>query len=129
MRRIVIPLLALCALALAATALANPPSPDALRLGPPEGMEAGQPLVDFPHGRHAQGVADCITCHHPRDDKSDIRSCRAPGCHDQPGKKGETAFYAAFHARKTDRSCLGCHKAEKKVGKAVPVSCSQCHKK
>lgn len=129
MRRIVIPLLALCSLALAATALAGPVSPDNLRLGPPEGIEASKSLVDFPHGRHAQTATDCATCHHTWDGQSDIRSCGAPGCHDQPGKKGQTAFYTAFHARKTERSCLGCHKAEKKAGKAVPVSCAQCHKK
>lgn len=127
MRRILITLLALCALGTAATALAGSP-PDALRLEPPKGMEAAKSPVDFPHGRHTGAVADCTACHHTWDGKAEIKACGSAGCHDQPGKKGENAYYTAFHAKNTNRSCLGCHKTAKKDGKPAPVSCKQCHK-
>ncbi|EGB13374.1 Cytochrome c, class III, conserved region [Pseudodesulfovibrio mercurii] len=127
MRRILITLTALCSLGLAASAWAGPTAPDTLRLEPPKTMEAVKSPVDFPHGAHLNRAADCTTCHHTWDGKSDIRACGSSGCHDQPGKKGETAFYTAFHGKDTDRSCLGCHKTAKKDGKPAPASCKQCH--
>jgi hypothetical protein len=122
--------LSLCALLLGASlASAAQQAPGDLRLGPPDGIKASKALVAFSHARHGAADVQCVSCHHTWDGKSDIRSCAAPGCHDQPGKKGETAFYSAFHAKNTERSCVGCHKPLKKAGKAVPVSCGQCHEK
>jgi hypothetical protein len=130
MSRLFTVILFLCALLLGATkASAATQAPGDLRLGPPEGIKASKALVQFSHARHGAADVQCATCHHTWDGKSDVQSCAAPGCHDQPGKKGETAFYAAFHAKGTDRSCVGCHKPLKKAGKAVPMSCGQCHEK
>ncbi|WP_338666558.1 cytochrome c3 family protein [Pseudodesulfovibrio methanolicus] len=122
--------LSLCALLLGAgLASAAAQAPGDLKLGPPAGIKASKAMVEFSHAGHGAADVQCVTCHHTWDGKSDIQGCAATGCHDQPGKKGETAFYTAFHAKKTDRSCLGCHKTLKKAGKAVPVSCGQCHEK
>jgi hypothetical protein len=130
MSRITTVTLSLCALLLGASlAWAAPQAPGDLKLGPPEGVKASKAMVEFSHARHGAADVQCVTCHHAWDGKSGLQGCAAPGCHDQPGKKGATAFYTAFHAKKTDRSCLGCHKTLKKAGKAVPVSCGQCHEK
>ncbi|WP_272700717.1 cytochrome c3 family protein [Desulfovibrio sp. Fe33] len=128
MRRIVITLMALFTFGLAVSAWAAPSAPGDIKLGPPTGMEATKSLVDFPHGRHVKADMECATCHHTWDGKSEIKGCSASGCHDQPGKKEATAFYSAFHAKNTDKSCLGCHKiVKKRDGKPVPISCKQCH--
>jgi len=104
-------------------------APGDMKLAPPEGWKATKTLVDFSHDLHATAKVDCVTCHHTWDQKSDIKSCAASGCHDQPGKKGKNTFYTAFHAKKSETSCLGCHKIVKKEGKVVPVSCKSCHPK
>lgn len=131
MHRFIISTMTLCVLILAAAlAWAAVEAPADLKLGPPEGMKASKTLVEFSHAKHGAANVECATCHHTWDGKSKVQSCAAPGCHDQPGKKGETAFYSAFHAKKAENSCLGCHKIAKKAGKAnVPVSCKSCHPK
>jgi len=121
----------LCVLLLtAALAWAAVKAPADLKLGPPEGMKVTKTLVDFSHAKHGAAKVECTTCHHTWDGKSDVKSCASAGCHDQPGKKGENAYYTAFHFKKTDKSCLGCHKVMKKKGnKVVPVACKACHPK
>lgn len=122
--------LSLCAFLLGASlAVAAPEAPGDMRLGPPESIKTTKAMVDFSHARHAAAQVDCVTCHHTWDGASAVQSCAAPGCHDQPGKKGEHAFYTAFHSKDSDNSCLSCHKAQKKAGKAVPVGCAECHAK
>lgn len=131
MHRYVLSTMTLCSLLLAAslpTAAEN--KPVNLILSPPEGVKASKAFVAFPHAQHEAAKLDCVTCHHTWDQKSEVRQCSTSGCHDQPGKKGATSFYAAFHSKKSDASCLGCHKKMKKAGnKAVPVSCKSCHPK
>lgn len=131
MHRFIMTVLTLCVLTLGtALAWAAVDAPGDLKLQPPEGMKARKSFVDFSHASHGAAKIDCITCHHTWDGKSDVQSCAASGCHDQPGKKETNAFYAAFHDKKSETSCLGCHKAEKKQGnKNVPVSCKSCHPK
>lgn len=124
----------LSAIILSVTILAAAPAmatdtPVDLTLRPPEGMKANKTFVAFPHARHEAAELDCITCHHTWDGTSEIQKCATSGCHDQPGKKGANSFYAAFHNKRTENSCLGCHKVEKKAGRDVPISCKSCHPK
>lgn len=130
MHRFALITLTLCSLilgiAMVATATETPAD---LKLGPPEGMKATKPLVDFSHATHGAAKIECATCHHTWDGTSDVKSCATAGCHDQPGKKGKTAFYTAFHSKKSETSCLGCHKIVKKNGKVVPIGCKSCHPK
>ena len=105
-------------------------APADLKLGPPEGMKATKTLVDFSHSKHDAANIDCVSCHHTWDSKSDIQSCSAAGCHNQKGKKEVNSFYFAFHNKKSETSCVGCHKVAKKNGnKNVPVGCKSCHPK
>ena len=131
MHRFIMTTMTLCVLILAsALAWAAVEAPADLKLGPPEGMKASKTLVDFSHDKHGEAKVECATCHHTWNGTSEVKSCSYAGCHDQPGKKGETAFYVAFHAKKSEASCLGCHKILKKSGnKIVPVSCKACHPK
>ena len=131
MQRLALITVMLCMLILvAALAGAATDAPADLKLGPPEGMKATKTLVDFSHTKHDAAKIDCTACHHTWDGKSDVKSCATAGCHDQTGKKGKNAFYTAFHSKKSENSCLGCHKiVKKKDGKPVPVSCKACHPK
>lgn len=104
-------------------------APIDLILSPPEGMKATKALVNFPHSKHDAAKIECVTCHHTWDGQAEVKKCGTAGCHDQPGKKGENSFYAAYHAKKSDASCLGCHKTLKMEGKEVPTSCKSCHPK
>jgi hypothetical protein len=130
MHRFITTLLTFSFLILATTlAQASNTAPMDMKIGPPKSMKATKTLVDFSHDRHGTAKIECITCHHTWDGKNDIKSCSVSGCHDQPGKKGNTAFYRAFHSKKSDSSCLGCHKIVKKGGTPVPVACKSCHPK
>lgn len=131
MQRFILSILALCVLVLTVSvASAAPKAPADLKLGPPEGIKATKTMVHFSHAKHEAAKIECTSCHHTWDGKNaEIKSCAATGCHDQPGKKGQNAYYTAFHTKKSDQSCLGCHKIMKKNGKVVPVSCKQCHPK
>ncbi|MCJ2163267.1 MULTISPECIES: cytochrome c3 family protein [unclassified Pseudodesulfovibrio] len=122
--------LTICTLLLGASlAAAAPKAPGELKLGPPDGIAATKTHVTFSHAKHDAAKVECVTCHHTWDGTSDIKQCSTSGCHDQPGKKDARAFYTAFHSKKTENSCLGCHKIVKKNGKPVPVSCGSCHPK
>ncbi|QJB57529.1 cytochrome c3 family protein [Pseudodesulfovibrio sp. zrk46] len=130
MHRFLISTMAISVLILsAALAWATVEAPKELTLQPPASIKATKTFVAFPHAKHEAAKLDCKTCHHTWDSKADIMKCSSSGCHDQPGKKGENAYYTAFHFKKSDGSCLGCHKAMKKQGKNVPVACKQCHPK
>ncbi len=99
-------------------------APADMVLKAPEGMKAKKSPVAFPHGKHEEMLKDCKVCHHTFDGTGEVKGCAAAGCHDQPGKKDKMAFYKAFHG-KDKKTCVGCHKAEKKG----PKSCKQCHPK
>lgn len=131
MHRFVLSTMALAVTILASTLVwAATTAPGDLKIGPPEGWKATKTLVDFSHATHDSAKIDCVTCHHAWDGKSDIQSCATTGCHDQTGKKGNNTFYAAFHNKNADSSCLGCHKKTNKKDKtALPVSCKTCHPK
>ena len=118
----------LAAVLAASLAWAAPRAPGDMRLTAPAGWQATKPCVDFSHASHSGAGVECATCHHTWDGKGTIQSCSTPECHDQQGKKGAQTFYAAFHDKNAESSCLGCHKtANAKDGSSLPVSCKDCH--
>jgi hypothetical protein len=107
----------------------QPQPPVAGQVAAPEGAELRMARVEFDHVPHNE--LDCTQCHHTWDGMSEIKGCSDSGCHsDMVAKKGEGSFYAAFHERTSQISCLGCHndrsQADKKHG---PVKCMECHVK
>lgn len=119
-----------CVFALPAV-IAGAKEPDSVTMKAPEGVEMTKPAVVFPHKKHVDTGIDCMVCHHKAESKDAIGSCSAAGCHtdaSKEAKKDPKGFYAAFHGKGADASCLACHKKEKKAGKAAPVGCKDCHK-
>jgi hypothetical protein len=120
-----------CVFCLPVVIAANAPA-DTITIEVPEGAKATKTPVTFPHKQHVDTGLDCLVCHHKAKTPDEAKSCAAEGCHadaSKAAKREPTGFYAAFHSKKSKASCLGCHKAEKKAGKNVPVSCKQCHPK
>ena len=83
-------------------------------------------VVEFPHKIHSDQFK-CEVCHHKWDKKGEPKACLT--CHKK--KKGAAPrYFKAFHDRKVDHSCLGCHKKMAKDGKkAGPTKCAVCHPK
>ena len=78
-------LAAILTLALALPALAaQPPVPDK-----PLELKGSKKTVMFPHAPHQK--VECVTCHHPVQDKENFQKCATAGCHDDlTAKKGES---------------------------------------
>ena len=90
----------------------------------PAGAKATKAPVAFTHANHKQ---DCKVCHHKWDGSGAVKGCSAEGCHvdaSKAAKKDPKGFYQAWHA-KGSKSCVGCHKTEKKG----PTKCTECHPK
>lgn len=109
-------------------------APDVIVMKAPEGVKMKKTPVEFTHKKHeAEYGIDCMVCHHKAESKDAITGCAVEGCHmdaSKGAKKDPKGFYQAFHSKKSDASCLGCHKKEKKAGKKdIPVSCKSCHPK
>lgn len=120
-----------CVFALPAVIAGNAPADDMV-LKAPAGAKMSKAPVAFPHKTHETKGVDCMTCHHKAESKDAIKGCSVEGCHadaSKGAKKDPKGFYQAFHSKKSDASCLGCHKKLKKEGKKVPVACKQCHPK
>ncbi len=122
-----------CVFALPAVIAGNA-APDTVTMKAPEGARMTKPAVVFPHKAHADNGLDCMTCHHKAKSKDAVKACASEGCHtdaSKGAKKDPKGFYAAFHSKKSEASCLGCHKKTKKskAGKKLPVSCKVCHAK
>ena len=122
-----------CVFALPAVIAGNA-APETLTMKAPEGVKMKKPAVVFPHKAHADSGLDCMTCHHKATSKDAITGCAVEGCHmdaSKAAKKDPKGFYAAFHSKKSEASCLGCHKKVKKskAGKKLPVACKACHAK
>lgn len=120
-----------CVFALPAVIAGNAPA-DTMVLKAPEGVKMTKTAVNFPHKAHETAGIDCMTCHHKAESKDAIKGCAVEGCHmdaSKAAKKDPKGFYQAFHNKKSEASCLGCHKKQKKAGKAVPVACKACHPK
>ncbi|MCJ2166161.1 MULTISPECIES: cytochrome c3 family protein [unclassified Pseudodesulfovibrio] len=119
-----------CVFALPAVIAGTAPA-DVITMEVPAGAEATKSAVSFPHKKHVDGGLDCLVCHHKSTSKDDVKGCAVEGCHadaSKAAKKDPKGFYAAFHSKASDASCLACHKTNKKAGKAVPVACKECHK-
>jgi hypothetical protein len=118
---------AVCLLALPNLQAADAPAD--MTLSVPEGAEATQAPVDFSHTKHS--AVECTTCHHKWDETGDPQSCSDSGCHNNlEAKRGDDSFYMAFHDRRSEQSCIGCHSAKGKAGEATgPKSCTKCHPK
>jgi len=120
-----------CVFCLPVVIAANAPA-DTITIEVPAGAKATKTPVTFPHKKHVDDGVDCLVCHHKATSKDDVKGCASEGCHtdaSKAAKREPTGFYAAFHSKKSEASCLACHKKEKKAGKAAPVSCKQCHPK
>jgi len=120
-----------CIFALPAVIAGNA-APDTIAMKAPDGQKMTKPVVNFPHKKHVDGGLDCLVCHHKSKSKDAVKGCSSEGCHvdaSKGAKKDPKGFYSAFHSKKSQSSCLACHKKEKKAGKAVPVACKECHKK
>lgn len=120
-----------CVFALPAVIAGNAPA-DTMVLKAPEGTKMTKTAVDFPHKTHVDGGLDCMTCHHKAASKDAIKGCAVEGCHtdaSKAAKKDPKGFYQAYHSKKSEASCLGCHKKVKAEGKTVPVACKDCHPK
>ena len=102
-------------------------APADMVLAMPEGQTATKAPVDFSHAAH--GDLDCVDCHHKWDGAAEVTKCSSEGCHtNYTAKKGADSFYAAFHTRSNEASCLGCHAALKTAGEATgPTGCADCH--
>ena len=88
--------------------------------------------VKFSHFDHQD--MNCVKCHHTWDGKSQIKSCAAPGCHDDLIHKGKPkSYFKAFHTLSSDQSCRGCHVKMNKEGKTdiatAPCANNACHPK
>ncbi len=90
--------------------------------------------VNFPHQKHVK--QGCTTCHHKWTNKKEPpKKCTSSGCHSILGAKGAQmkdvhSAYDAYHNRKSQHSCIGCHQMKKKQNLAAgPVTCKKCHKK
>jgi len=121
-----------CVFALPAVIAGNAPA-DNMVLKAPEGVKMTKAAVDFPHKAHEGAGIDCMVCHHKATDKNAITGCSVEGCHtdaSKAAKKDPKGFYQAWHSKKNEASCLGCHKMKKKEGNTkVPVACKACHPK
>ncbi|QJB56477.1 cytochrome c3 family protein [Pseudodesulfovibrio sp. zrk46] len=121
-----------CVFALPAVIAGNAPA-DTMVLKAPAGAKMTKAPVDFTHKKHAEDYKiDCMVCHHKATDKNAITGCSVEGCHadaSKAAKKDPKGFYQAWHSKKSDASCVACHKKEKKAGKKVPVACKECHPK
>ena len=121
-----------CAFALPSVIAGNAPAANMI-LKAPEGTKMTKAPVAFPHKLHEDSGIACLTCHHEAKTNEEIQSCSAEGCHtntDKKAKKDPKGFYAAWHSKKSEISCMGCHRKEKKAGKTnVPVACKDCHPK
>lgn len=90
--------------------------------------------VVMPHKKHEK--LKCETCHHKWTDKNQPPlKCTSSGCHDLFNAKGKQMMdkksaYFAFHDRKSNHSCMGCHFTNKKQNKVTgPLVCKKCHVK
>jgi hypothetical protein len=120
-----------------------------LALAPPVGVTPKRSAVAFPHSQHFSYT--CMTCHHKWDGNSQVQSCTASKCHDQPSlpvkskktrsnRQEAIRYYKyAFH-----QQCIGCHReikiqneklelSRKRLREPLqwpgPTSCVGCHPK
>lgn len=100
-------------------ALANVPRPD--RDQPKTILmyrdDASMPGVSFNHAIHENATTTCRSCHHET-----LSSCDQ--CHTAKGsiKGGGVTLVDAFHKKRSQTSCIGCHNSMK-----AEAQCAGCH--
>lgn len=90
--------------------------------------ERQRPAVTFPHAKHYETIA-CTDCHHFYEKGENVwdesREANCAACHQLKAEGKKMGLMKAFH-----ENCVGCHrKAKPAEGKAVPVTCGECHVK
>ena len=96
-------------------------------------LKGSKKTVMFPHAPHAK--VECVTCHHPVQDKENFQKFATAGCHDDlTAKKGEKSLFYVVHTKTGLKhpTCLECHTkvvAEKPELKKELTACakSKCH--
>lgn len=86
-----------------------------------------QLAVVFNHDTHKS--VKCRTCHHMADeDGKRFVKCTIEPCHSLKGarERDPMSAFMAYHARDTDRSCYGCHVAERAKHPSFK-GCQPCH--
>ena len=103
--------------------------------------------VCFPHKTHenyltpdpefahqAEKGAECIGCHHRRNDGSDAPTLwKCDSCHRSAGTETNPRSHDGdemYNERAFHELCIGCHKASNSKGVSkckAPVACSECH--
>lgn len=95
----------------------------------PEGVESTQPSVTFSHLGHAMEYG-CAACHHKWELESDSSPAKCFDCHNNTEERtGKDSYFAAFHDRQAETSCLGCHASVNLNDEAAeaPIRCNDCH--
>lgn len=83
--------------------------------------------VVFNHDTHKS--VKCRTCHHMADEEGKrFVKCTREECHSLKGsrERDPMSAFMAYHARDTDRSCYGCHLAERARHPSFK-GCQPCH--
>lgn len=88
--------------------------------------------VVFNHSSHKAKGITCIHCHHESPVNMPFVSCSDENCHATPGarERDTMSMYMAYHAKDTDRSCVGCHtQLAAQSPKSYPgfKGCRPCH--
>lgn len=95
----------------------------------PEGVESTQPQVTFPHLNHAMEYG-CAACHHQWEPDTEASPAKCFECHSNTKERtGEDSYFAAFHDRQAETSCLGCHMTTSRDedSSSGPLKCNECH--
>lgn len=83
--------------------------------------------VIFNHSTHKQ--VKCRTCHHIKDEEGKrFVKCTREECHSLKGarERDPMSAFMAYHTRDTDKSCYGCHQAERAKYPSFK-GCQPCH--
>ena len=95
----------------------------------PKGVESSQPSVVFSHLDHAMDYG-CAICHHKWNPEEEASPKQCVECHSNTEeRRGEDSYFAAFHDRQAEASCLGCHMitAQEEELPNGPTRCNECH--
>ena len=131
MKRLTVVLVAIAALAIAASGAAVFAQAEK---APGVVILKGAPMggVKFDHAKHAKAVGDkCDTCHHASKAEMPAKTAhqKCTDCHTKVAAAPmKTKLQAAFHDPMAKKGlCIDCH--AKDEAKKAPVKCADCHKK
>ncbi len=87
------------------------------------GAKAKYAPIKFNHSTHA--ALACEKCHHKMNEASDMKCTSCHSDTSKAAKRNPEGYDYAFHNRKSESSCVGCHKSMK----SGPTKCNDCHTK